>query len=34
MRRFRQPIIAGLFLLVGVVGGYIWTTYYTNGPVA
>lgn len=25
MRRFRQPIIAGLFLLVGVVGGYIWT---------
>jgi hypothetical protein len=24
MRRFRQPIIAGLFLLVGVVGGYIW----------
>jgi hypothetical protein len=26
MRRYRQPIIAGLFLLTFVVGGYIWTT--------
>jgi hypothetical protein len=26
MRRYRQPIIAGLFLLAFVVGGYIWTT--------
>ena len=33
MRRFRQPIIAGLFLLFFVVGGYIWTTHYTSGPV-
>lgn len=33
MRRLRLPIMAGLFLLVGVVGGYIWTTHYTNGPV-
>jgi hypothetical protein len=33
MRRVRQPIVAGLFLLVSVVGGYIWTTHYTSGPV-
>jgi hypothetical protein len=33
MRRFRQPIIAGLFLLAFTVGGYIWTTHYTSGPV-
>ena len=33
MRRFRQPIIAGLFLLVFIVGGYIWTAHYTSGPV-
>ena len=33
MRRFRQPIVAGLFLLFFVVGGYIWTTHYTSGPV-
>jgi hypothetical protein len=32
MRRYRQPIIAGLFLLVFVVGGYIWTTHSTSGP--
>ena len=35
MRRFRQPIIAGLFLLVFVVGGYIWTTHLSvSGPVS
>ena len=33
MRRFRQPIIAGLFVLAFVVGGYIWTTHSTSGPV-
>jgi hypothetical protein len=33
MRRFRQPIIAGLFLLVFVVGGCIWTTHSSSGPV-
>jgi hypothetical protein len=26
MRRYRQPIIAGLFLLAFGVGGYIWTS--------
>jgi hypothetical protein len=33
MRQIRQLIIAGLFLLVFAVGGYIWTTYKTSGPV-
>lgn len=33
MRRFRLPIIAGLFLLV-LVGGYFWTIYHTDAPVA
>jgi len=32
MRRFRQPIIAGLVVLFFVVGGYIYTTHYTSGP--
>ena len=33
MRRFRQPIIAGLFLLTFVVGGYIWTAHLSSsGP--
>jgi hypothetical protein len=31
MRRFRLPIIAGLFLLV-LVGGYFWTIYHTDAP--
>jgi hypothetical protein len=26
MRRFRQPIIAGLFLITFAVAGYIWTS--------
>jgi hypothetical protein len=30
-RRYRQPIIAGLFLLVFVVGGYVYTTHFVSG---
>jgi len=33
MRQVRQLIIAGLFLLVFIVGGYIWITYSSSGPV-
>jgi hypothetical protein len=33
MRRYRQPIIVGIFLLVFVVGGYIYSTHPTGGNV-
>jgi len=35
MRRFREPIFAGLFLLylLVFVGGFLWLTHYTSGPV-